>query len=125
MPGCAFVTRPSAIFQGFLLGIFLDGVGRWGFESILQTTAALVADGILGSAIPTFVTSSSNFLVNQSTIYWNAIPDELIGQWDGFALIVDDVLVYTGLGDGLNYTISALDKTLPHYFRYASLIDIR
>jgi hypothetical protein len=39
MPGTGFPTRPSAIYQGFLLGMFLNGVAAFGFDSILQTAA--------------------------------------------------------------------------------------
>lgn len=39
IPGTAFPTRISALLQAFLLGMFLNGVSRWGFTSILQTTA--------------------------------------------------------------------------------------
>jgi hypothetical protein len=39
MPGTAFPTRLSAIYQGFLLGSFLNGAAAWGFDSILQTEA--------------------------------------------------------------------------------------
>lgn len=39
MPGTAFPTRLSAIYQGFLLGLFLNGVAAFGFASILQTAA--------------------------------------------------------------------------------------
>ena len=38
-PGTGFPTRPSAIYQGFLLGMFLNDVAGYGFDSILQTTA--------------------------------------------------------------------------------------
>ncbi len=37
IPLTAFPTRISAILQAFFLGVFLDGVSRWGFASILQT----------------------------------------------------------------------------------------
>lgn len=37
MPGTAFPTRLSAIYQGFLLGMFLNGIAAFGFDSILQT----------------------------------------------------------------------------------------
>lgn len=37
VPGTAFPTRPSAIFQGFLLGMFLNGAAAFDFDSILQT----------------------------------------------------------------------------------------
>lgn len=39
IPGTAFPTRLSAIYQGFLLGMFLNGAAAWGFDSILQTAA--------------------------------------------------------------------------------------
>lgn len=39
IPGTGFPTRLSAIYQGFLLGMFLNGVAAWGFASILQTAA--------------------------------------------------------------------------------------
>lgn len=41
MPGTAFPTRPSLIYQGLLLGLFINGVARWGFASIIQTPSAL------------------------------------------------------------------------------------
>ena len=41
MPGTAFPTRTSLIFQGLLLGLFINGVARWGFASIIQTPSAL------------------------------------------------------------------------------------
>lgn len=37
MPGTAFPTRLSAIYQGLLLGLFLNGGAAFGFDSILQT----------------------------------------------------------------------------------------
>ncbi|KAI5481473.1 LCCL domain containing protein [Pseudohyphozyma bogoriensis] len=121
MPGCAFVTRPSALFQGFLLGMFLDGAGRWGFDSILQTPASLVGDGSTGSALPIWITSAANFTIDQSAIWWDAIPADLTSQWDGFALIIDDVLAWTGTAT--NYSIAALDASLPHYFRLAYQLE--
>jgi hypothetical protein len=37
LPGTAWPTRPSAIYQGLLLGMFLNGGAAFGFDSILQT----------------------------------------------------------------------------------------
>lgn len=37
MPATGFANRPSAVYQAFLLGMFLNGAGKWGFDSILQT----------------------------------------------------------------------------------------
>lgn len=38
-PLTAFPSRLSAIYQAFLLGMFLQGVAKFGFDSILQTAA--------------------------------------------------------------------------------------
>lgn len=39
MPVTGFPTRLSAIYQGFLLGLFLNGGAAYNFDSILQTVA--------------------------------------------------------------------------------------
>lgn len=39
VPGTAFPNRLSAIYQSFLLGMFLNGVAAFDFDSILQTAA--------------------------------------------------------------------------------------
>lgn len=41
LPGTAFPTRPSLVYSGLLLGLFINGVARWGFASIIETPAAL------------------------------------------------------------------------------------
>lgn len=66
MPGTAFPTRPSLIYQGLLLGLFINGVARWGFASIIETPAALgefapgrIGDGgWWGSAYPNITDAS-------------------------------------------------------------------
>lgn len=47
LPGTAFPTRLSAIYQGLLLGLFCNGAAAYGFDSILQTAAEV-------RLIPTF-----------------------------------------------------------------------
>lgn len=37
IPATAFLTRLSAIYQGFFLGLFLNGTAGFGFASILET----------------------------------------------------------------------------------------
>lgn len=44
LPGTAFPTRLSAILQGFFLGMFLNGVAAFDFDSILQTAAEVSPD---------------------------------------------------------------------------------
>ncbi|KAH8102430.1 hypothetical protein BXZ70DRAFT_928537 [Cristinia sonorae] len=118
MPGTAFPTRLSAIYQGLLLGIFLNGVAAFGFASILQTSKDLRRDAPLGSALPSFRTNATNYnssvpLQNQ-TIFWDALVDD---SWDGFALLIDDVERY--VGTALNYSLASLQTGLPHFFRLA------
>lgn len=121
-PGTGFPTRLSAIYQGFLLGMFLNGVAAFGFASILQTAADLAADGPTGSPLPEFVTNSTTYdpsvpLGNQ-TIFWSSIPSALVTEgWNGFSLLVDDVERYAG--NALNYSLAGLDAGLPHFFRLA------
>ncbi|KAL5495371.1 hypothetical protein ACEPAI_834 [Sanghuangporus weigelae] len=120
MPGTAFPTRLSAIYQAFLLGMFLNGVAAFGFDSILQTAEDLRRDAPQGSSLPTFLTNSSTYnssipLSNQ-TIFWDAIPDSGDG-WDGFALLVDDVERFTGAA--LNFSLASLQEGIPHFFRLA------
>ncbi|RDB28488.1 hypothetical protein Hypma_015676 [Hypsizygus marmoreus] len=117
LPGTAFPTRLSAVYQGFLLGLFLNGAAAFGFDSILQTAGELRQDGPQGSLLPTFLTNSTNFnssiaFVNQ-TIAW----DGLSGTWDGFSLLVDDVERYAG--NALNFSLAAFDPAIPHFFRLA------
>ncbi|KAL4070820.1 hypothetical protein J3A83DRAFT_4373009 [Scleroderma citrinum] len=122
LPGTGFPTRLSAIYQGFLIGMFLNGVTTFGFDSILQTVADLARDGPTGSPLPTFLTNSTTYnasiaLTNQ-TIFWGDIPSELIVEgWNGFSLLIDDVERYAG--NALNYTLAGLDAELSHFFRLA------
>lgn len=41
LPGTPLQTRPSLVYQGLLVGLFLNGIARWGFDFILQTPAEL------------------------------------------------------------------------------------
>ncbi|KAJ6621594.1 hypothetical protein B0H10DRAFT_962113 [Mycena sp. CBHHK59/15] len=117
IPGTALPTRVSAICQGFLLGLFLNGAAAYGFDSILQTPAELREDATLGSELPTFLTNSTTYnasvpLTNQ-TIFWAAPP----AGWDGFSLLVDDVERYAGAA--LNFSLVAFQSGIPHFFRLA------
>ncbi|KAF7436684.1 hypothetical protein PC9H_003517 [Pleurotus ostreatus] len=117
MPVSAFPTRLSAMYQGFLLGLFLNGVAAFGFDSILQTAEDLRQDAPLGSDLPTFLTNMTSFnasipFINQ-TISWDVLPE----GWDSFSLLVDDVERYAGTA--LNYSLAALEPSLPHFFRLA------
>ncbi|KAF9527813.1 hypothetical protein CPB83DRAFT_894993 [Crepidotus variabilis] len=117
LPMTAFPTRLSVVYQGLCIGLFLNGVAAFGFDGILQSLAVLKQDAISGSGHPTFLTNSTNFnasipLMNQ-TLRWS----ELLDSWDGFALLIDDVERYAGAA--LEFSLSALDPGIPHFFRVA------
>ena len=72
----------------------------------------------MGTALPVWLTNSTNYnssipLINQ-TIRWEPL---VTSSWDSFSLLVDDVERYSG--QALNYSLAALDATIPHFFRLA------
>ena len=119
LPGTAFPTRLSAIFQGVLLGMFLNGAAAFGYDSILQTTAELLRDATLGSEIPEFLTTAATFNASipfiEQTLRWAPLPDN--STWDGFSLLVDDVERY--VGPAMEFSLALFDPLLPHFFRIA------
>ncbi|GAB1317605.1 LCCL domain-containing protein [Madurella fahalii] len=52
LPGTAMRTRLSLASQGLLLGLFVNGVARWGFAGVVQTADELRGDAALGSLLP-------------------------------------------------------------------------
>ncbi|KAF8525172.1 hypothetical protein BU17DRAFT_42292 [Hysterangium stoloniferum] len=125
MPLTAFPTRLSAIYQGFVLGMFLNGVSAFGLDSILQTAAELQRDAPAGTQLPTFLTNSTNYNssipLSTQNILWDDFPLDNPAGWNGFALLVDDVERF--IGDALNFSLAALDTTVPHFFRLAFQSD--
>jgi len=125
IPGTFTPTRISAIIQAFLLGMFLDGIAKWGFDSMWQTAAELQRDAALGTSLPPFSADLANAVftsfnsTNSSLISWPNIPANLTATegWNGFSLIIDDVERYSGTA--LNFSLSALEWGIPHFFRLA------
>ncbi|KAL8722799.1 MAG: hypothetical protein Q9225_000748, partial [Loekoesia sp. 1 TL-2023] len=88
LPGTRIQTRPSLLYQGILVGLFINGTARWGFDSILQTTSELRGpDGPLHSSLPN-ITSVIPTLSN-ITFSW-ALPPLKEG-YDGISMLVNDV----------------------------------
>lgn len=102
LPGVAFPTRISLMAAGLLLGMYLNGIGRWGFDGLIQDVATVRGDGTIGSALPSFLTNSTTWsgvtaLPNATGIVeWVGIPNSLKDTYDSIALLVDDVLRYQG-----------------------------
>ena len=80
-------------------------------------SAQLRQDAPIGSPLPTFLTNSTNYNVSipfsEQIISWAPLS----GGWDGYALLVDDVERYVGVAT--NYSLAALNASLPHFFRLA------
>ena len=119
LPGTAMQTRPSLLYQGLLIGLFIDGIARWGFDSVLQTPAQLQGDALIGSGLPN-VTQPAISGTSNITFSWLPIPSD----YDGVSVLVNDVERFrTYAYDGLsNFTWSRkAPMTSPEYFRFGYL----
>jgi hypothetical protein len=92
LPGTALQTRVSLLCQGLLVGLFANGIARWGFDSILQTTAALRGDAQLGSGLPSILEPVING--TSITFAW----ESLFRGYQGVSVVVNDVERYRGSG---------------------------
>lgn len=138
VPGTAMQTRPSLLFQGVLVGLFVNGIARWGFDSVLQTPAELRGDARLGTPLPQFPAPPeihNNFglagAAPNITFRW-ARP--LPRRYDGVSVIVNDVERFRAYEDAGDVSFSwerahrdagdedpAGREWLPEYFRFAYL----
>lgn len=85
LPGTVLQTRPSLLYQGILIGLFINGIARWGFDSVLQTSAELLNDAQLGSALPEIIPPA----IQHDNITFE-FP-ELVEGYDGVSVLVNDV----------------------------------
>jgi hypothetical protein len=89
LPGTSLQTRRSLLYQGILLGLFVNGVARWDFDSVLQTSEALRGDAMLNSEVPTSlwptIENGADGLV--VTFTWLSPPKLM----DGISVLVNDV----------------------------------
>ncbi|KAL9629157.1 MAG: hypothetical protein Q9204_005437 [Flavoplaca sp. TL-2023a] len=116
LPGTRLQTRPSLLYQGILVGLFINGTARWGFDSILQTTAALRGDGQLHSLLPNVTAVAST--ASNITFSWTLPP--FAKGFDGISMLVNDVerhRWYQGEGEP-EHTFYRTDHE-KEYFRFA------
>lgn len=115
LPGTSLQTRPSLLYQGILVGLFVNGTARWGFDSIMQTTADLRGDGPLETLLPN-ITAPIAIGLSNITFAWATPP---VG-YDGLSVLVNDVerfRWYVGEGEGT----ATFDRRWPgekEYFRF-------
>jgi hypothetical protein len=121
--GTSMQTRPSLLFQGILVGLFINGIGRWGFDSILQTPDELRQDGQLGTLLPMITaplihSNVGTHLRPNITFSWELpYPD----KFDGLSILVNDVERFHGYEEtGSNsFTWERYMDNVPEYFRFA------
>lgn len=103
LPGTSIQTRPALLYQGILVGLFINGIARWGFDPVLQTTEDLRQDGPWNSLLPSIyepliqlaTTSTLPFATSNITFTWPPVP----APFDGMSVLVNDVERYRGYVD--------------------------
>lgn len=122
LPGTSVQTRPSLLYQGILTGLFINGVARWGYASILQTPAALREDGQLGSPLPRVLGPFFDGGGGGGANVTFTIP-ELAAGFDGLSVLVNDVERYHRVERVLPATFAwsrtKADASEPLFFRFA------
>jgi hypothetical protein len=112
LPGTKLQTRPSLVYQGFLVGLFINGIGRWGFDSILQTATALRTDEKLRSLLPTIPTP----LISRDNITFSL---DLADGYDGIRALVNDVERFRRFDEhSTSFTWSRTKDVDVEYFRF-------
>ncbi|CZT21647.1 related to LCCL domain protein [Ramularia collo-cygni] len=132
LPGTAFQNRPSLVYQGLLVGLFVNGVARWGFASILETDGALLQGDHKGSALPQVEVLRAG--MGNISFGFGEVPlwdEKKKGvRYDGVSVLVNDVERFRGFGgEGRNGALEWLwerhvvgdveGRVLPEYFRFA------
>lgn len=99
LTGTRMQTRPALLYQGLLIGLFINGIARWGWDPILQTSYALRGDGQLGSVLPRLAGAAPEVRPGADaadlTFRWEAPPARNI-RLDGISLLVNDVERFRG-----------------------------
>jgi hypothetical protein len=93
LPGTSMQTRPALLYQGILIGLFINGIARWGFDPILQTDRALQGDGQYNSLLPTILDPTILLGATSSITFKWAFPatPRQFRQFDGISVLVNDV----------------------------------
>jgi hypothetical protein len=141
MPGTAFQTRPSLAYQGLLLGLFVNGIARWGFDSVVQTPAALGEAGSGGGGdgggggswwgakspnVTAVVGGGAGTKATNITFDWGPLPKDR--GVDGVSILINDVERWRGYTDeelywhpeGVTLQRRRRDRDgMPEFFRFA------
>ncbi|KAF2673921.1 LCCL domain-containing protein [Microthyrium microscopicum] len=131
IPGTRLQMRPSLLYQGLLIGFFINGIARWGFDSLLQTPLELRGDAPLNSALPTILPPMIRIdpilqKPTNITFQWTFPPEDKQPDgdpYDGISIIVNEVERFKAYRDqGIDqWTWTRTREDLPEYFRFAYL----
>ncbi|KAF2019443.1 beta-lactamase/transpeptidase-like protein [Aaosphaeria arxii CBS 175.79] len=91
LPGTSMQTRASLLYQGILLGLFVNGIARWDFDSVLQTADALRADGAFGSSKPNITAYIPSPLPPDAASWTASFTWAASTAHDGISALVNDV----------------------------------
>ncbi|PNS21182.1 hypothetical protein CAC42_3520 [Sphaceloma murrayae] len=134
LPGTSFQTRPSLLYQGLLVGLFVNGIARWGFDSLLQTPGELFKDVNLESLLPIIAPPVIGALGNNITFTLGPIPKgwDHGRKYDGISVLVNDVERLRTYSDAFEqdswtngtkeWTWDRYKEHLPEYFRFAYMM---
>lgn len=116
IPGTALQTRPSLLYQGLLVGLFINGIARWGFDSILQTSGDLFGDDF-GSPIPQIDMPNISSIDDSIAFSLKNISH----GYDSMSILVNDVERFRGSEDHDEdfFTWTRYRPEEPEYFRFA------
>ncbi|WVQ72683.1 hypothetical protein IAR50_002243 [Cryptococcus sp. DSM 104548] len=116
IPVLSLPNRVSLFWGAFMLGLWLDGVGRWGWDSILQETTLLLGDANSGSYTPIFWEN----ITSSTTLGWSPITDDLkTANVTGYSLLVNDMQIYNNYTDSSISLDGLIDDSVDNYFRLA------
>jgi hypothetical protein len=93
LPATEVPSVSSHIISGFLVGLFINGIARWGFASVLETLTALFPTRSFGSPIPDLMPTIDNSTI---TFEWSHLPD----GWSGVQAVINDVAMSRMYNDG-------------------------
>ncbi|KAF1935606.1 hypothetical protein EJ02DRAFT_460237 [Clathrospora elynae] len=124
--GTSMQTRPSLLYQGILIGLFINGIARWGFASILETPDALRGDAPVGSLLP-LITAP----IIHNNLHVHGLMANITFDWhfpfpkhyDGMSILVNDVERYHEYEDsmGESWTWVRHMEDVNEYFRFGYL----
>lgn len=128
LPGTSMQTRPSLLYQGLLVGLFINGIARWGFDSVLQTSTALRGDAPIGTLLPNIHEPTINSGRSDSpwniTFAWDK-PDDM--AYEGISILVNDVERFRSYFEDTYQKEEFVwsrngSLGLPEYFRFGFMI---